>query len=100
MNSLNSTEQLLDALADIVEVAQAVLSCKDEEFHLKKNEVEQLKRAAQKVVDPNSTDLLVNGLLQLRLLTKVKKQLPANLVKFVEHKCLTFKQMRQEVLTQ
>ena len=97
---MESTQQLLNALADIVEVAQAILSYKDEEFQLKKSEIEQLKNVAQKVTDPNSVDLLTNGLLQLKLLAKFKKQLPANLVKFAEYKCLIFKQMRQHAVKQ
>lgn len=97
MTTSNKTTQLLEALADIVEVGEAILSYPNKAFHLTPFEVGKLKEIATKVVDPDNNDLLLDGLVQLKLLTLWKKQLPESLVAFADHKALRFKQMRETV---
>jgi len=96
MTTSNKTAQLLEALADIVEVGEAILTYDNNSFALTPFEVKKLKDTAQKVVDPGNNDLVLDGLLQLKLLTIWKKRLPEKLVAFVEHKALHFKQIIQD----
>lgn len=93
----DKTTQLLEALADIVEVGEAILSYDDKDFDLTPFEIGKLKEIATKVVDPDNKDLLLDGLVQLKLLTLWKKQLPESLASFADHKALRFKQMRNSV---